>query len=166
MQRRRFGLSALAFAATALAGCGFELKRPPQMQVRRIHLLGFRSLSPMADELRRQLRANPDVQVIDDLARAEVVLESLIDGRERVVAASTAIGQVSELTLRVRFRFIARDPGGKVLIPETELLMSRDLGYSETAAIAKENEIEMLYRAMHSDVATQVLRRLAALPPA
>jgi LPS-assembly lipoprotein len=35
--------------------------------------------------------------------------------------------------------------------------------YNERDALGKEQEEEMLYRAMQSDIANQVLRRLAAL---
>jgi LPS-assembly lipoprotein len=35
--------------------------------------------------------------------------------------------------------------------------------YNERDALAKEQEEELLYRAMQSDIASQVLRRLAAI---
>jgi LPS-assembly lipoprotein len=41
--------------------------------------------------------------------------------------------------------------------------VSRDLSYSETAALAKEFEEATLYGEMQSDVVAQVLRRLAAV---
>jgi LPS-assembly lipoprotein len=149
-----------------LPGCGFQLKRPPELRIRSVHLAGFGPLSPMADELRRQLRASPQVQVVDTASQAEVVLFALQDVREQVVAASTATGQVRELTLRARLRFRATNGGGKEVIPETELMLSRDMSYSETTALAKDHEADMLFRAMQADIATQVLRRLAALGPA
>lgn len=151
--------------AATVSGCGFQLRRPPELRIRRVHLAGFAPLSPMADELRRQLRASPQVQVVDGAAQAEVVLFALQDAREQVVAGSTATGLVRELTLRARFRFRAATPAGQELIPETELLLSRDMSFSETNAPAKQQESDLLYRAMQADIATQVLRRLAALAP-
>jgi LPS-assembly lipoprotein len=162
--RRRLLLTATT--AAALPGCGFQLKRPPELRLKSVHLAGFGPLSPMADELRRQLRASPQVQVVDIASQAEVVLFALQDAREQVVAASTATGEVRELTLRARLRFRATNAGGKEVIPETELVLTRDMSYSETAAMAKDREAELLFRAMQADIATQVLRRLAALTPA
>ena len=164
--RRRVLLAAVGGWATALPGCGFQLKRPPELRLKSVHLAGFGPLSPMADELRRQLRASPQVQVVDIASQAEVVLFALQDAREQVVAASTATGEVRELTLRSRLRFRATNGGGKEVIPETELVLTRDMSYSETAAMAKDREAELLFRAMQADIATQVLRRLAALTPA
>ena len=60
-------------------------------------------------------------------AQAEVVLDSLGDARERSVAASTAAGQVREVTLRVRLRFRAATPQGRLLLPPADLLLTRDM---------------------------------------
>jgi LPS-assembly lipoprotein len=165
MQRRHLlHCGALLLNASLLSGCGFALRRPPQLAPQRILLNGFAPLSPMADELRRQLRASPGVELVDSLSRAQIVLEALIDARERRAAATTATGLVSDMTLRARLRFKVHTPGDQVLIPESELLLSRDMGYSETAALAKEQEIDQLFQAMQNDIARQVLRRLATLP--
>jgi LPS-assembly lipoprotein len=149
----------LSFAA--LGGCGFTLRRPPQLGFRTIALVGFAPRSPLADELRRELQRQ--VSVLDDAARAQVVLRALDDARERGVVASTAAAQVRELQLRLKFNFRADTPGGRELIPRVELLLKRDLSYSETQALAKEAEEAELFREMEADVVTQVLRRLAAV---
>jgi len=77
--------------------------------------------------------------------------------------ASTAAGQVREVQLRARLKFRVHTPAGRELIPETEILLSRDISYSETAALAKEQEEAFLYRAMQSDIVAQVMRRLASV---
>jgi LPS-assembly lipoprotein len=147
-------------AATLVAGCGFELKRAPVLPFRSIALVGFAPRSPLADELRRSLAAS--AQVIEMPARADVVFEALTDAREKTVVASTAAGQVRELQLRVRLSFRLSTPKGKLLIEPTELLLTRDMSYSETAALAKEQEEAQLFRAMQFDIVQQVMRRLAA----
>jgi LPS-assembly lipoprotein len=145
-----------------LAACGFELRRPPELQLKRVMLKGFEKRSPLADELRRNLLAG-GTQVVETTAQAEAVLEALSDTREQAVVAQTAAGQVRELTLRLRFKFSLATPAGRELIGPSELLLSRDMSYSETTALAKEQEAEMLYRSMQSDVVAQVMRRLAAV---
>ncbi|MDP1346380.1 hypothetical protein Q6271_28070, partial [Klebsiella pneumoniae] len=48
---------------------------------------------PLAAGLRRQVKRTP-VQLLDDPARAEVVLEATREVRDRNVVASTSVGQV------------------------------------------------------------------------
>jgi LPS-assembly lipoprotein len=151
----------LVFATAALAaGCGFELRRAPVLPFRRIALVGFEPRSPLGADLRRAL---VDVQLVEHPARADVVLEALEDERQRVVVASTAGGQVRELQLRTRLLFRLSTPKGRSLIPPTELLLIRDMSYTETSALAKEQEEAELLRAMHGDIVAQVMRRLAAV---
>ncbi|TDP72885.1 LPS assembly lipoprotein LptE [Roseateles toxinivorans] len=151
--------------AGLLAACGFELKRPPVLPFDRLALLGFRADSPLGLELRRQLALSANTRVVDSPAQAEAIFEAHRDLREKVVAASTAAGQVRELQLRVRLEFSLRSAAGKELIPRTELLLKRDMNYNERDALAKEQEEALLFRAMQADVVSQVMSRLAAARP-
>jgi LPS-assembly lipoprotein len=159
-------LALLAAVSSVLPGCGFELRRPPELQLKRIQLAGFDRYSPLADELRRQLRQSPGVQLVESASQADAVLEAIADTSTQVVAASTAAGQVRELTLRATLKFRVRSASGNELIGPTDLSQSREMSYAENDALAKEHEAQMLLRNMHGDIANQVLRRLAALAPA
>ena len=152
-----------AFAAGAVAGCGFELKRSPELRFKTVQLVGFAARSPLAAELRASIDASTTTRVVDSAAQAQVVLEAVADAREKSVVASTAAGQVTEFQLRARFRFRLRSVGGKELIASTEILQSRDMSYTESAALAKEQEEAALYRAMQTDIVSQVMRRLASV---
>ena len=151
----------VAAAGGVLAGCGFQLRQPPRLAFATIALVGFAPRSPLADEFRRQL--TQQVRVLDTPDKAQVVLHALIDVRERSVVASTSAAQVREMQLRLKFHFRAHTPAGRELIPKVELLLARDLSYSESAALAKEAEDADLFREMQADVVGQVLRRLAAV---
>ena len=153
-------LLALA-GASVLAGCGFRLRQPARVSFASIALVGFAPRSPLAEELKRQLLQQ--VKVLDAPDKAEVILQALDDVREKSVVASTAAAQVRDMQLRLKFNFRARTPGGRELISRAELLVSRDLSYSETAALAKEQEEATLYREMQGDVVAQVMRRLASV---
>jgi LPS-assembly lipoprotein len=162
LDRRRFLLAAAAPAGLA-AGCGFELRRAPELRFRTIQLAGFKARSPLADELRANIDASTTTRVVESAAQAQVVLEAIDDVREKTVVASTAVGQVTEFQLRNRFRFRVRGAGGKELIPATELLLTRDMSYTESAALGKEQEENFLFRTMQGDIVSQVMRRLASL---
>jgi LPS-assembly lipoprotein len=148
-------------AAAALAGCGFRLRQPPHLRFGSIALVGFAPRSPLGEELRRQL--GDQVRVVETPDKAELVLQSLDDLRERTSVATTSAAQVRDMTLRVKFSFRVYTPAGRDLIPRGELLLSRDLTYSENFALAKEAEEAELFTEMQSDIVAQVLRRLASL---
>jgi len=148
----------------ALAGCGFELRRAPEMRFQRVQLSGFGPKSPLAQELRQSIDASPDTRVVDSAAQAQVVLEALADSRERSVVAYTSTGLVREVQLRARLSFRLRTVGGAELIAATELLQVRELSYNEGIALAKQYEEAFQFKAMQGDIVSQVIRRLAAVP--
>lgn len=160
---RRRHLAGLAGAAL-LAGCGFQLRRPPTLSFGAVQLVGFPARSPFTEDLERSIEASGSTRVVESVAEADVVLEALADQRDRTVAAQTAAGQVREFTLRTRLRFRLRTPAGRLLIPDTELLLSRDMTFNETNALAKQQEEATLYRSMEADIIDQVMRQLAAVP--
>ena len=162
--RRHLLIAATALPLAGLLGaCGFELRRPPELKFRTIQLANFKPRSPLADELRLNINASTTTLVVEGLAQAQVVLEALEDVREKVVVASNPVGQVTEFQLRERFAFRLRSVNGRELIPRTEILQNRDLSYTESAALAKEQEENALYRTMQSDIVSQVMRRLASV---
>ncbi|MCV2419684.1 LPS assembly lipoprotein LptE [Paucibacter sp. DJ2R-2] len=158
LQRRHL----LLLAAAPLAGCGFELRREPEFLFRSLALSGFKPGSPLAVDLKRQL-SRTALLLVEDANRAELVLEALRDVRERSVVVSTSAGQVREWQLRVNFDYLLRTPSGELLLPRTELRMTREMNYTESTALAKEQEEAQLYRAMQSDAVAQIMRRLSAV---
>ncbi len=150
-------------AAVTLAGCGFELKRPPELSFRTIQLAGFAPRSQLVTELKQNIESGPTTRVVEAGKDAQVVLQALGESREKVVVAQTAANQIREFELRYRFGFRVRTAAGKDLIPESEILLKRSLTYTESAALAKEQEESFLYRAMQSDIVSQVLRRLSSV---
>ena len=168
MQRRQL-LSLGAFGAfsalgvlTSLAGCGFELRRPPELHFKSIALTGFGPRSQMGQALKQALM-DAGVAVLEDRNQAQLVFEALVDTPDKSIVASTAVGQVRELQLRQKLTFRVRTVTGRELIPSTELLLTRDMSTNETVALAKEQEEALLYRGMRNDIVQQLLRRLATL---
>ncbi|KQP20833.1 LPS assembly lipoprotein LptE [Pseudorhodoferax sp. Leaf265] len=164
--RRHFLASTLASAAALpLAGCGFQLRQPPEFAFKTIYV-AMPPSSPMALELRRNLLGTGRVEVITDPVagqKADVRLEPTMDQRERVVVGRTSSGEVRELQLRLRFRFRLRNVQGAELIPDTEILQQRELSFNESVILAKDAEEALLYRSMQSDTVQQIVRRLAAV---
>lgn len=172
--RRTLALALPAFAALgplaplvplaplALTGCGFRLRGSEPLALRSIALTGFAPRSPLAHTFADALRVR-GVQVLPDPARVELVLQALTDARERSVVATTSAAQVRELQLRLRLRWRAHTPAGRELTPVAEIVLARDMSYSENLALAKQHEEEDLFRQMQADVVAQVMRQLAAI---
>ena len=159
MQRR----AVLALMPAALvAGCGFQLRRAPEFAFQSIYI-GTPPSSALGKELKRNIASNAKVAVVETPAAAQVVLDMLSEHREKSVVGLNASGQVREFELRIRLRFKLRTPEGKELIPESEIVQQQDISYSESAALAKESEEQMLYRSMQTDIVQQLMRRLAAV---
>jgi LPS-assembly lipoprotein len=162
MQRRTLCILA---ATLALSACGFQLRQAPHFAFNSIYV-GAPATSSLANELKRVIRNSDGLEVIGEAGRAQsaqVVLDVLTDQREKTVVGLNASGQVREFQLRTRLKFKLRTPQGKELIPETELLQTRDISFTETAALAKEAEENLLYRDMQTDIVQQLMRRLAAV---
>jgi LPS-assembly lipoprotein len=167
--RRSFGVQlggmVLLGLALSLAGCGFQLRQPPEFVFKSLYT-GVAPTSVLGTELRRNLAAMGNVQLITDAAQAQnaqVILEILQEQREKTVVGMNASGQVREFQLRIRIKFRLRTPQGKELIPETELLQQRELSFNEAVVLSKEAEEGLLYRNMQTDIVQQLMRRLAAV---
>lgn len=154
-----------AAAILSLSGCGFQLRGAPELAFRTM-FMNASDTSSLANELRRNLGSLGRLELVSDpvmRANADVVLDLLTDQREKTVVGVNASGQVREFQLRVRLRFRLRTPQGRELIPETELLLQRDISFNESAVLAKEAEEGLMYRDMQSDIVQQLIRRLAAV---
>ncbi len=151
MRRRAFAAALPAL----LAGCGFQLRKAPDFAFEAILIP---STGVIGIDLRRNLASNDKLRVLPPTApalQAQVVLDILGEAREKVVVGLNASGQVREFQLRT--------PQGKELIPNTELLLQREISFNESAVLAKEAEEAVLYRDMQNDLVQQLIRRLAAI---
>ncbi len=156
----RRGWLALAGTSVLLAACGFKLRAPVELPYRRLALQGFAKNAPMVDEIRLALPAT--VRLVETANEADAVVVVLRDQFTRTVAASTSASEVREFRLRVVLRFRLTGPDGQEWLPVTELERSRDMSYTETAALAKEAEQAALVHDMRADLARQLLDMLAA----
>lgn len=172
---RSLGLvGAAAMAGALLSGCGFQLQRGQRMAFKTVQLTGFAGNSSLATELARGLEAS-GVDVVDStlaatqaasaaqVPRSHVVIEALTDQHDAAVSTLTAYGQVRNLVARTSLTFRVQRADGTLLLAPTAVSLSRDLSYNEKDALAKQDELSALHKAMQSDLVNQVLRRLAAI---
>jgi LPS-assembly lipoprotein len=167
--KRRVVLRALAAAAvaTALPGCGFQLRGSNgsyTMPFRSIYV-GFPDTSGLGTELKRNLRAG-GVTITDKATDAEAQLAVLRENRAKQILSLNSLGRVREYLLTYTLTFAVRDAKGAELLPATEISLRRNMAFDETQVLAKESEEALLYRDMQADLVQQIMRRLAAMKPA
>jgi LPS-assembly lipoprotein len=161
---RRLLLMSSLFVA-GLTGCGFELRKAPNYAFNTLYS-SIPPVSPFGAKLKRSLESSGQVEVINDprqIERAQVIFDQLFELREKVVVGRTSSGAIREFQLRLRYRFRLRSSNGTELIPDTEILLTRDINFNETGALSKESEEALLYRDMENDLVLQLQRRLAAV---
>ncbi len=161
---RRTWLMSTALMA-GLSGCGFELRQPPRYAFATL-FSSIPIVSPFGVKLKRNLESSGQVEVISDprqIERADVIFDQLYELREKVVVGRTSTGAIREFQLRLRYRFRLRSKNGIELIPDTEIVLNRDISFNETGALSKESEEALLYKDMENDLVVQLQRRLAAI---
>jgi LPS-assembly lipoprotein len=157
----RFALAGLILAF--LAACGFHLRGQASLPFETLYIPGA---DPLAVELRRNVIAASKTRLAETAERAQAVLGFTTQAREKVILTFTSTGKVNEYRFRYRVGFRVTDPkGAQVFLPTTEILLTRDMAYSDAQVLAKETEEAQLYRDMQTDMVQQILRRLVTARP-
>lgn len=155
-------LCLLAGLLGLLSACGFALRGATDFSFSTIYV-SLPDSSPLAGDLKRQLRANGKTTIASDAQHADVILDVLGETREKVILSLNSQGRVREYNLLYNFRFRVRDKAGNEVLEPVTIQLKRNLTFNEAQALAKESEEALLYRDMQADLVQQILRRLARL---
>lgn len=148
-----------------LAGCGFRLRGTADVPFETIHVPG--ATAGIALDLKRNIEAGTRARVVDDPKAAQALLQVTEEARSREILSLTSAGRVREFQLRYRVGFRVHDGKGGEFVPASVIQLTRDMTYSDAEILAKEQEEQLLFRDMRTDMVQQILRRLAsAKPPA
>jgi len=149
--------SILAVAALLLASCGFHLRGQAKLPFDSIYISGSQVF---ANQVTRALRAGGQTRVTSNPQDAQVTLQVLAEQRERLILSLSAAGRVRELSLRYRISYRLTDAKGLEYIAPSEIVLRRDVTYSDSDVLGKEQEEALLYRDMQNDAVQQMVRRL------
>ncbi len=147
---------------TLLTSCGFQLRGNVDFSFDSIYI-DFPGSSQTARLLKRLIKAMDSTRIVNNAKEAEVILAALSESKNKEVLSLNTDGRVREYSLIYTLEFMARTPEGKVLIQPTRVSLRRTMTYNDSEALSKENEEIMLFKDMQSDMAQQILRRLAAI---
>ena len=143
-----------------LAGCGFRLRGTAEVPFQTLYLPG--ATSGIALDLKRYIQAGTNARVVDDAAKADAIMQFTEEGRLKEVLSLTGTGKVREFQLRYRVGFRVHDGKGTDFVPQSVIQLTRDVTFNDTEILAKEQEEQILFRDMQTDMVQQILRRLAA----
>jgi len=147
-------------AALLLAGCGFHMRGTADLPFETIYVPN--ATAGVALDLKRNLQVGTRTRVLDDPRQAQAILQFTEETREKEILSLTGGGRVREFQLRYRVGFRVHDGKGGEFVPQSTILLTRDVSFSDTAVLAKEAEEQLLYRDMQTDMVQQIMRRLAA----
>jgi LPS-assembly lipoprotein len=147
----------LLIVTVLLGSCGFHLRGQAKLPFDSIYISGSQVF---ASQIARALRAGTQTRVTSNPKDAQVQLEILGENRERVILSLSAAGRVREITLRYRVIYRLTGEKGVEYISPSEIVLRRDITYSDTDVLGKEQEEALLYRDMQNDAVQQMVRRL------
>jgi LPS-assembly lipoprotein len=156
--------------ALLLSACGFHLRGEgghytlpfPKMYI------GLPESSPLAIDLKRNIRANGGTAVVNNPKDADGIVEVLSDPektRTKTILSLNSNGRVRQYLLVYNIVFRVVDNKGNVLLDHTQISLNRPIDFNETQLLAKEREEALLYKDMQTDLVQQIMRRLAAIKP-
>lgn len=142
-----------------LAGCGFRLRGTAEVPFETLYLPS--ATSGIALDLKRYIQAGTNARVVDDAAKADAIMQFTEEGRLKEVLSLTGTGKVREFQLRYRVGFRVHDGKGTDFVPQSVIQLTRDVTFNDAEILAKEQEEQILFRDMQTDMVQQILRRLA-----
>ena len=146
-----------------VAGCGFRLRGTAEVPFETLYVPG--ATSGIALDLKRNIQVGTNARVVDDPQAAQAVLQFTEETRQKEILSLTATGRVREFQLRYRVGFRVHDGKGGDYVPASMIELTRDVTFNDAEILAKEQEEQLLFRDMQTDMVQQILRRLAAARP-
>ena len=146
-----------------LAACGFRLRGTAEVPFETIFLPG--ATGGIALDLKRNIQVGTRAKVVDDASQAEAVLQFTEETRAKEVLSLTGTGKVREFQLRYQVGFRVHDGKGGEYVPPSTIQLTRDVTFNDAEILAKEQEEQILFRDMQTDMVQQILRRLAVAKP-
>ena len=144
-----------------LAACGFQLRGAYVLPFQTLYI-SLPATAELNALLKRSIVAGSDVKVVDTQRQAQATLMVLGDEQAKNILSLSAAGTVQEFQLVRTFSFRVVDKNGRDWLPQSQIVVRRDITYSDAQVLSKESEEGLLWRDMQNDLVQQILRRLAA----
>jgi LPS-assembly lipoprotein len=162
----RFAISRTLLISLALtislSGCGLYQSKTAFVPYKAVAVTG-----PLSPELLYQLQFHIltfiNIKVAIHPKDADLILEIIQEVPNSQILSYTGTGQVSAFGLTDAVTFRAVDVTGKVVIPESEIYVARDINFSVSQVLSAEIQQQQMMTDMRKELAMQITRRLIAL---
>ena len=144
-----------------LSACGFQLRGNYALPFDSLYI-DLPENNEVYASLKRGIEAGSKTKVVGDRDQAQAWMIVTNDRVAKSILSLSSAGRVREFQLIRTFSFRVIEPGGREIIPQRDILLRRDLPFSDKDILAKEYEEQLLVRDMQSDLVNQILRRLSA----
>ena len=146
----------------SLAGCGFHLRRAPDLppSMRKMYITAPGSNGDLLRELRRGL-ASDDTEVLTTPEGATTILSIIsVSHRSRPLALNrVGVALLYQVQYEVEFSLTVQ---GAVILEPQSVILNRNYTYSVSNAIANEEQEQALNQALAKDVSQFIVTRVVA----
>jgi LPS-assembly lipoprotein len=150
------------FAFSGISACGFRLRGSVTVPYQSI-LISGRPSPQLRYDLERIISTGTNAKVVTVGKDADLILDIVSEDSTRQILTYTSTGQISAYRLNNRVVFRAFDNTGAEVIPESDIYVIRDLDFTTATVLAADIQQQQFLESMRSDLALQILRRIATL---
>lgn len=147
--------------ALSLAACGFQLRGSYSLPWDTLYIAVPPS-NEMHAQIKRGIESATRTRIVDDPQAAQATLAILRNDQLKNILSLSGSGRVREFQLIRTFVYRIVDAKGVELQPPAQIVLQREMTFDDARILAKEQEEQMIWREMQTDMVQQLLRRLAA----
>ncbi|MCX7171123.1 MAG: LPS assembly lipoprotein LptE [Proteobacteria bacterium] len=155
--------SALALILLVSA-CGFQLRGAYPLPFDKLYI-ALPETTELHAQLKRSVAASSNARIVDSQKDAQATLLIPSDSSTKNILSLSATGRAREFQLVRIFSFRLVDGKGRDWLPPSQIVVRRDITFTDDLVLSKEAEEALLWRDIQNDLVQQILRRLAAAKP-
>ena len=155
-----------ALLSILLAACGFQLRGAYPLPFEKLYI-NLPETTELHAQLKRSISAGSNARIVGTQKEAQATLLIPTDVSAKNILSLSATGRAREFQLVRTFAFRVVDDKGRDWLPLSQIVIRRDITFTDDLVLSKEAEETLLWRDIQNDLVQQILRRLsAAKPPA
>jgi LPS-assembly lipoprotein len=147
--------------ALLISACGFHLRGAYSLPFDTLYINQPES-SELRAVIKRNIEASTQTRITDVPTEAQATLKIVSDAPLKKILSLNSAGRVREFQLTRTFVFAVTNNAGGEYLPQSSIIISREMTFDDSAVLSKEAEEVLLWRDIQNDLVQQLLRRLAA----